>query len=447
MMRPTRSLQSHLLVLTLGLVLIIWLAATALTLFDASHELDELLDGHLAQTAAQLVAQQGVRDEDDPRSDAPTAHKYASQVAFQIFNSGVLVAHSANAGKSPIFDGPLGYRTLSAPDGIVWRVFATRGLDADGKIVVGEQLQSRQSILWAILRSLLMPFLVALPVLAVSLWWAVRRGLTPLRSLSSALARRKPQATDPLPLDGLPPDIAPVVESLNSLLTRITELLTNERRFTADAAHELRTPIAAIRAQAQVALASGADAVQREHALRATLEGCDRAARLVEQLLTLARLEAQVTTAGTPVDLVRVARHVAAELAPAALARQQSLELTGELTCMVQGNEALLGVLVRNLVDNAVRYCPERARIVVAVDVEEAGCACLRVSDSGPGLSPEHLQRLGQRFFRVLGQEQPGSGLGWSIVRRIASVHRLRVEVGADAELGGLAVRVSWPAS
>jgi two-component system sensor histidine kinase QseC len=177
------------------------------------------------------------------------------------------------------------------------------------------------------------------------------------------------------------------------------------------------------------------------------LAGCDRATRLVEQLLTLARLEAAPTTSGTAavrLDLSALARRIAANLAPTALARHQTLELDAEAPGPVSGDETLIGVLLRNLIDNALRYCPDQAQIWVSVAVE-SGQTVLRVQDSGAGMTETEMARLGERFFRVLGSEQPGSGLGWSIVKRIAVVFDAQIQVGRSQRLGGLAVTVRWP--
>jgi two-component system sensor histidine kinase QseC len=261
-----------------------------------------------------------------------------------------------------------------------------------------------------------------------------------MRRLGSALAERQAQALHPVALDGAPSEMAPMVSALNALFERIATLLESERRFTADAAHELRTPIAAIRIQAQVALGE-ADEALRRHALQFTLDGCDRATRLVDQLLTLSRLEAGAAPDLTVVDLRALTRRVVAEVAPKAISKNQTLDFDVLEPCSVAGNETLLAVLVRNLVDNAVRYSPPSARIKVSVR-PQAGQVVLSVEDSGPGLAEAERQRLGERFFRVVGSSESGSGLGWSIVRRIAAVHRMELQVERSAALGGLAVRV-----
>lgn len=446
-----KSLQARLLALLLSLVTVVWLGAATLTWLDARHELDELLDSHLAQAAALLVVQQANanHDDDDPVADAPSLHKYAPKVAFQVFHEGQLIMRSANAGLTPMTRESNGFSTVSLDDGASWRVFATRGGERDVQVYVGEQSETRDDILWAVLGGVLMPLVYALPLLALLLWWAVRHGLAPLRQLSQALGRRQPKALQPVVLSDVPTEIEPLVQALNALFERIDAMVASERRFTADAAHELRTPIAAIRAQAQVALGAGRDTAQRDHALQFTLAGCDRATRLVEQLLTLARLEAASGHSTAPsgartTDLSTLTRRVAADLAPAALLRQQVLILDAPNACPVNGDETLLGVLVRNLIDNALRYSPTGATVQVTVSAQNHQ-TLFQVQDSGPGLTAPEMARLGERFYRVLGTEQSGSGLGWSIVRRVAGVFGAQVTVSRSETLGGLAVTVRWP--
>ena len=507
--RGPRSLQGRLLAGLLGAVLVVWGATAAVTWQDARHELDELLDGHLAQAAALLVAQQARAGEHDgPALDAPQLHRYAPRVAFQVWHAGRLALRSDNAPATPMVDAAalagmplqprldrrgdrdgrdshhrrgtaaddddrahdttrdrrghaddragasagaavdgfrLGFHSVVL-DGTAWRVFAAQGAEQDLRVFVGEQQRSRTDILLAVLRSTLWPLALGLPLLGAVVWWVVRQGTAPLRRLAQQLARRAPSDLSPLPTDGLPAEMAAPATALNGLFARIAGMVAAERRFTADAAHELRTPIAAIRTQAQVALAASDDD-ERRHALRATLAGCDRATRLVEQLLTLSRLEAGDAPPRAPVDLAALARRVLGELAPAALARRQQLGLDApEGGCRVDGNETLLAVLLRNLVDNALRYSPDGAEVRVALAAPPGGGLRLTVDDAGPGLSDADRQRLGERFFRVLGTAQPGSGLGWSIVRRIAAAHGATVAVDRSAALGGLAVEVAWPA-
>lgn len=443
------SLQTRLLLLVLGLVTAVWLAAAATTWWDVRHELDELLDSHLAQAAALLVVQQtGEPVHDDERTlDAPLLHKYAPRVAFQVFHESQLVLRSANAPVTPMVAAQRrfssGYTTVEV-NGRSWRVFAAAGAERDVLVYVGEQTASRTEILWALMRGMLWPMAVALPLLAVAAWWAVRRGLLPLRRLQQQLLQRPAQSLQPVALPQAPAELVPVVDALNGLLHRIGLLFEAERRFTADASHELRTPIAAIRAQAQVALAEP-DAAQRQQALLATLQGCDRATRLVEQLLTLSRLEAGEKLASSPVDLAGLARQVAADIAMRSLAKDQQLALDAPAPAWVQGDAMLLQVLLRNLLDNAVRYSPPGARIDLSVQ-QQGAQVLLHLQDSGPGLTAAERARLGERFFRAGGQTESGSGLGWSIVQRIAQVLGLGLSLDPPGPAGGLGVRLVGPA-
>jgi two-component system sensor histidine kinase QseC len=429
----------------LSVVTVVWLATAGLTWLDVRHELDELLDGHLAQAAAILVVQHGTEvDGDHDSVDAPSLHRYAPRVAFQVFHEGRLAMRSTNAPQAAMIDKDndfrSGFETVQL-EGVPWRVFSTYGAERDVHVYVGEESGSRASILWAVLRSTLLPMAIALPLLALALWWAIHHSVAPMRRLGRTLAQRQPYALEPLSMDGAPAEISPMIDALNSLFERTGNLLESERRFTSDASHELRTPIAAIRAQAQVALGE-TDHALRNHALHNTLEGCDRAIRLVEQLLTLSRLEAASVPVMQDIDLSALVRRVVADVAPKAIAKGQSLEFDSTEPCSIPGNETLLAVLVRNLVDNAVRYSPASARVAIAVHRHDVGQVVFQVEDSGPGLSEGDLKRLGERFFRVPGSDENGSGLGWSIVKRVAAVHHIRLKAGRSDRLGGLAVTV-----
>ncbi|GAA4338786.1 sensor histidine kinase [Variovorax defluvii] len=450
MTRPPYSLQARLVWLVLGLLVAVWSAMAAVTWFDARHEVEEILDSHLAQAAALVMAQQdgvpdGTASAERPIGpiDAPALHRYAYKTTIQVFRDGRLVMRSANAPAEPLVpEGGNAARefTTVAIGGKPWRVFAVRDPAAGLAVYVGEEGKSRNAILWAVLRSTLWPLVAALPLLMLAVWWATRRGLRPMRRLGRSLRGRGPDALDRVQVGDAPAEMVPMIDALNALFERIENLLSAERRFTADAAHELRTPIAAIRTHAQVAM-NEADDGRRRRALQGMLDGCDRAARLIEQMLMLARLEADSMPQEKAVDLRAVAQGVLAELAPRAIGRRQVLALDAEGPCVVRGDETLLAVLLRNLVDNALRYSPPGARVDVRVACGDAGPG-LVVEDEGPGLAEADMARLGERFFRALGTEESGSGLGLSIVRRIAAVHRMTVDIGRSSSLGGLAVRV-----
>ncbi len=435
------SLQQRLLTRTLGGVLVVWVASAAFVWFEAQHEVDELLDAHLAQSAALLVVQQNATPEDDePVMDAPTLHKYAHRVAYQVFDEDRLVMHSTNVAHTPMAQHTQGFETLTLADGKSWRVFAASGRDRDVQIYVAERLDSRDEILRAVLRGFLPPLTIALPLLLIGLWWNVRSGLQPLQRLRQVLLKRDTQALDPVSLPETPQEVQPLLDALNDLLHRLALRMETERRFTADAAHELRTPIAAIRAQAQVALSSATNDAVRQQALQDTLSGCDRASRVVEQLLTLARVEGPQDVASEPFRLDQLAQQILADLTPEALRRGQTLELLAPEPLEVNGQSTLWLILLRNLIDNALRYSPDGATVRLQAQRLDNGQVEVTVQDSGLGLSPDDLTRLGERFFRVLGTSATGSGLGWSIVRHIAALQDIQVQVGKSAALGGLQV-------
>jgi len=443
--RSPRSLQSRLLLAVLGLVLLAWTAAAALTWHNAQDEVGDLLDAHLAQTAALLRLQQLDELNEDQLNEAPDLDKHQHHVVFQLWREGQLLARSKNAPTEPLtHQRGRGFADSQAA-GKSWRVFVTQGHEGDVNILVGEQQSARQDIVRASVVGMLKPMALALPLLALGIWWVVRGLVRPLRQLGAAVSVRQPQSLVPLPSAGVPPEVLPLVSALNDLFTRMAELLVTERQFTADAAHELRTPIAGIRMQAQVAQGATQNA-ERAAALDATVQGCDRATRLVEQLLQLARLDAETATPdAAATDLERVAHTAVADLQSAAQARGQQVLLQTPGPVNIHLTEPLAHVLLRNLLDNALRYSPDGAQVQVHITAASAGIpARLCVEDGGPGLTNGEMARLGERFFRVLGTGQSGSGLGWSIVRRIARLHNLRLQVDRSPALGGLRVQVSW---
>ena len=440
------SLQQRLLTRTLGGVLIVWVATAAFVWFEAQHEVDELLDAHLAQSAALLVVQQNATpDDDEPLLDAPTLHKYAHRVAYQVFDEDRLVMHSPNVAHTPMAQHKQGFETLTLADGKSWRIFAAPGRGREVQIYVAERLDSRDEILRAVLRGFLPPLTIALPLLLIGLWWNVRSGLQPLQRLRQSLLKRDTQTLAPLSLPETPHEVQPLLDALNDLLQRLALRMETERRFTADAAHELRTPIAAIRAQAQVALSAVTHDEVRQLALQDTLLGCDRASRVVEQLLTLARVEGPQDVVSEPFRLDQLAQHILADLTPEALRRGQTLELLAPDGLQVRGQSTLWQILLRNLVDNALRYSPDGAVVRLHAQRVAGDQVEVIVQDSGAGLSPNDMARLGERFFRVLGTSATGSGLGWSIVRHIAALQHIDVQVGKSADLGGLQVTLRYP--
>jgi two-component system sensor histidine kinase QseC len=357
--------------------------------------------------------------------------RHARKVAFQIWQDGELSLHSPSAPNEPLAEQKEGFSEREI-DGRRWRVYSTRDAGRHIQIHVGERLDIRDKLAVELAENLLRPLLFGLPVLAVLIWLAVRQGLRPLDALAAEVAARAPGNLAPIEIGQNPAETRPLIERLNTLFARLGRSLEQERRFTADAAHELRTPLAGIRAQAQVALGAG-DEASRSHALHAAIAGCDRATHLVEQLLTLARIDAAGSAPSETISLRALAQDVLADLAPQALEKGIALELVDGEDCEVAGHGTWLRILLRNLLDNALRY--SRTGDAVRVEIgREHGRPALWVIDTGPGIPEAERAQVRERFYRVLGTGERGSGLGLSIVQRIAEVHggELRLLPGDD---------------
>ncbi len=440
------SLRGRLLALLLAGVAVAWLAAAVMGFLDARKEINKLLDAHLAQSASLLVAQADLEMEEVDGDQLAAMPHYSLKVAFQIWErGGALRLRSASAPAERLSTVERGFSDVKVK-GKSWRVFSAWDTRRQHLVQVAEERHARDEMAGDIAEHLLAPLAIALPVLGLFLWIAVTRAVRPVKRLGEEVARRASDDLSPLVSGGAPSEVAPLLDNLNRMFSRVAALLESERRFTADAAHELRTPLAAVKAQAQVARASTQDD-ERQRALDNVIIGCDRAARLVEQLLTLARLEpAELRARREPCDLAVVAREVIAVLVPFALAKGVEIELDAPGELPVSGTPELLRVLVRNLVDNAVRYSPAQSLVRVSL-TQQRGGVTFSVLDSGPGVPPEERANLGRRFHRLLGTGEAGSGLGLSIVKRIAELHRARVEFGEGAEGRGLRVAVSFPAA
>jgi two-component system sensor histidine kinase QseC len=444
---PRRSIRRQLLLVLLGAVTLAWIATTIVSYFDARHELGELLDAHLAQSASLLVAQLGHESAEIDIEHSPILHPYGQRVAFQFWENGTaLRLHSANAPNSRLSPKSESFDDANI-EGARWRVFS--GWDAERRylVQVGERLDAREEIVATIAKNMLWPLLVALPALGVLIWLGVERATRPLRLLNRQLEARAPDNLAALDVNDAPAEVAPLVASLNRLFARVRSSMENERRFTGDAAHELRTPLAGLRAQAQVARGAS-DAAERSHALDNVIAGCDQAAHLVDQLLTLARLEPDnLQGARERCDLAKISQAAIAEVVPMALAKSMEIEFTNDAPPEVRGDARLLRILLRNLLDNAVRYSPANTAVKVRSG-EHDGVVFISVADRGPGVTPEARARLGERFHRLPGAEGAGAGtgLGLSISKRIAQIHGASISFDETAPGLGLAVTVSFPA-
>ena len=435
------SLRRRLTALLLGGVSVCWLAMLGFSYVDAHHEIDELLDAQLVQVGQTLLTLAAEADEDDDiAEEGAIGHKYQKRLRFQVWTKhGELLLRSADAPTTPMATGD-GFSEVVDDDGKHgrWRYYSQWDRKRKLRVEVGESHHVRDELVGHIAWRLLVPALFGLPLLGAWIWLATRRGMAPLADVARDIAGRAPNRLAPVAPASAPEEIRPLVEAINGLFARVEAALESERQFTADAAHELRTPLAALAAQAQVA-ARARDDAERSHALEQLAAGTLRAARLVDQLLTLARVDSQRTQRpAQPVALDRLAEEVCAGHGAQALAKDIALELDAVPTT-VAGDADLLRILLRNLVDNAIRYTPAGGRVAVTVATDAAG-ATLSVTDSGPGIPESERERVFERFSRLAGQDIEGSGLGLSIVRRIAELHGARLALRDAGKAGGLQV-------
>lgn len=439
--RDSGSLQLQLLSGTLVFVGAVWLVLSVVAWREAESEAEELFDAHLAQTAALLVVLSSEESSDLPE-ELPS-HRYARKVAFQIWSDkGKLLARSTSAPREPLTDKTKGFSDQRI-DGRDWRIYSKVDDRHHHRILVAESYEARNAVGRELAKHLLTPLVFALPLLALGLVLLMRQRFKPLHRLATSIGQRSPDRLDPIPAEDVPVEIAPIIEQTNRLLHRVADSIEQERRFTADAAHEIRTPLAVIRTYAQVAEAA-TEAEERQRALASVVQASDRATHLLGQLLTMARLDSdEMTRNFVPCNLRRIAVDVIAEITPQALEKKVEVMLDEGLPAWVNGEPALLAVLLRNLIDNAIRYSPENTFVAVTIKLA-AGHVRLTVSDQGPGIPAHERARVLSRFTRLAGNAAPGSGLGLSIALRIAQIHGATLTLQDGPGEYGLSVCVNF---
>lgn len=452
--RPSRSLRRRLLLWVSIASLFIWVLAAVLSYRQASHEVQELLDGQMIKTARLLLVQtrSGVQDIASLSESMAalrglgglsTRRKEMPQ-EFQIRRADdSLLSRSRHAPPTP--PAVLGFTDIRH-SGEAWRSLTLATDDGAYRVQVAQSSRLRNREALEMATKTVLPLGLLFPLLIGLIYFSVWRGLKPLDNLAAEVAARSPDNLVPLVPLATPLEARPLVTALNQLLERLAATLDNERRFTADAAHELRTPLAALKIQAQVAMATK-DPEQNRHALAQVLASADRTTHLVEQLLRLARLDPIAQLPGLQaLNLTDLANSAVSAAQSAAASKQQRLTLsTPEAPATIDGDHDLLTTALRNLIDNALRYTPEQGIITVGIEAGD-GDVLLSVSDNGPGVPAEELPRLIERFYRGREASAEGSGLGLAIVRRIAELHGARLEI-ANVEGGGFSATLRWTAA
>ena len=434
------SLRSKLLVWLLGAVAVVGAAGAWVSYRNALTEANAFFDDHLRQTALLL------RDQAYGYSATPGLPQEipAYDLVVQVWTlDGVRVylsrPHTVLPGLTT-----LGLSTVATRQGR-WRVF---GVEANGRVIqVAQPMNIREQRAAHLALRTIAPFAFLLPALALLVVWIVGRAMQPVRRFATVLRGRKPGALEPLDGTGLPDEIQPVATALNDLLARLKESVERERAFIADAAHELRTPLTALDLQVQ-SLRAEATGSGHEEVVQRLEAGVARAARLVEQLLALALEERDGHREHEPVPLVDVAREVIEEMLPLADKRGIDLGMERADAVRVAGDREALRVLVRNLLDNAIRYSPAGGQVDVSVERrgDVTPQAVLVVADGGTGIPLPERERVFDRFHRVPGSAAPGSCIGLALVRSIAEHHHANVRLGEGPDGRGLRVYVEFPA-
>ncbi|EKT61136.1 quorum sensing histidine kinase QseC [Providencia burhodogranariea] len=446
----TFSLRLKLTLMLLLLALVTWGAASLLAWYQTYKTINELFDTQqmvFAKRLSVLPSDIDFNNSSLPKTKQMLRKNRGNQddeaLAFAIFTpQGEMVLNDGDNGRKIPFEfsreGFSEGRIKGSDD--EWRFVWLKSAEGQYIIVVGQEWEYRQEMAMHIMVAQFLPWLIALPIMLFLFLWLLTRALRTLRQVAIQLYQRQPDEFSAVQVELLPTEVKPMLDALNSLFDRTQVMFARERQFTSDAAHELRSPLAALKVQAEVVQIAGYDPAIREHAIANLLEGIDRAARLVDQLLTLSRLESlsQLDDIEQLSWLSLIDASVK-DIASEAAAVETIIEITViDEPSSVTGQRLLLAILLRNLLHNAIRYGKAGGKVEVELNRDY-----LAITDDGQGVSADVLNRLGERFYRPPGQEKTGSGLGLSIAKRIAQLHHLRL-IFANVEQGGFCVKIYW---
>lgn len=442
-MKMTHSLRGRLLWFLLAAITIAAVAQATIAYRTALHDADQIFDYHMQQMALSLRSSTPLsNDEARARQEAESAGGNDDMVVQMWSPDGAQMFHSVSRARLPQ-RAVLGFSNVRA-NSTTYRVFSIQ--TSNQTVQVAQDLAVRRNMAGNLALRTLGPIAVMMPILMLVVWWVVSGSLQPVARVRSQVASRQADDLSPVSDTGLPDEVRPLVQELNLLFGRVRTAFEAQQHFVADAAHELRTPLAALRLQAQ-SLDRADTPEARQVAVSRLTAGIDRATRLVEQLLILARQEATAAegaaTKTRPVDLADLARRTAADLAGVAAAKGVDLGLQQADPASIDGQPDALQILLRNLVDNAVKYTPGGGTVDISV-LSGAGTVAVQVEDSGPGIPPEERERVFDRFYRVAGSEAAGSGLGLAIIKAIAERHGAVLTLGSSERLGGLMATVTF---
>jgi two-component system OmpR family sensor kinase/two-component system sensor histidine kinase QseC len=432
------SLRTRLTVFLLAAALLAAGITGLLAYRNTLMENEQLFDYQLRQTALSL-RDQGVADS----LQSPGANEDTAAVVVQIWTMNGTTLYLSHPGTALPDRAVLGFSDVDAGNRR-WRVYSM--VARDRIIQVAQPLELRRDLAAAAALRSLRPLLIFAPLMALLIWLLVDRALRPVQRLAQEVRLRDAGSLAPLAEHALPSEVQPVVHAINSLLARLKLAFDSQRAFVADAAHELRSPLTALKLQLQL-MARAGDGQARQAAAVRLEQGVERATRLIEQLLTAARTAPGESGPGMQaLDLVELAGQAIAEAWPLAEARRIDLGLDAPATAGITADADSLRILMRNLLDNAIRYTPEGGQVDMTI-APQPDALLLTVDDSGPGIPPDERERAFQRFYRGRRSagDGTGSGLGLAIVANIAARHGAAVAL-LDAPLGGLRVELRFPA-
>jgi two-component system OmpR family sensor kinase len=432
------SLRARLIFFLFASILLAALVQGIVAYRSTLQQTDEIFDAQLQRTAASLTAGDGLLSAvpSTGPSGAPT-----DDFIIQIWTASGARLFKSATGKLLPDPVVLGFSNVKV-DNTTYRVYA---LATPFQVTqVAQDMDIRQRTARALALRSVGPIAAAAPLLMIVIWWVVSASLQPVRRTRDELAKRQPETLSPVSETGLPDEIRPLVHELNLLLERTRRAFATQKRFVGDAAHELRSPLAALRLQLQALQRPGDEAAHRV-AVERLSAGIDRASRLIEQLLSMARHDTAATQVPPKrVEIVQLMRQSISDILPEANAKAMDIGMEGAPDAWVRGDPDAIALLARNLLDNAIKYTPAEGRIDVLIEAY-GDAVTLIVDDSGPGIPPAERERVFDRFYRAQNHDAVGSGLGLSIVEAVARRHGATIFLEDAPSLGGLRVRVRFP--
>lgn len=462
------SIRYHLMLRLFIVSLLIVGGGTWFGYEDTQHETRELFDAQLSRSARLMLsmvqADQGRSDfssiqkyldenammsdeqehDDEAAHELISGHVYENKLAFQVWDDlGNLILKSKNAPIKPMSDKEEGFDNQSFL-GQEWRVFSLHSYKPHYQCITAERIDVRNDLIKKLSSDLFLLFIVLTPVLSIVMWFAISQGLSPLQNLASQIGRRDASKLDAVSETHVPTEIKTIAGALNSLLSRLKHALDREKRITSDAAHELRTPLAAVRLHTELAQKASNDD-DREIALENILHGIDRTTHLVDQLLALAKLEPESFSKNLEtLNLKNAVIDEVALLTP--IADKKNIELSVD-ECEdvdIKADNTSLSLLIRNLINNAICYTQEGGKVKAAI-IPGKESIDLIIEDNGPGIPAEQRKRVFERFFRMENHDNPGCGIGLSIVMRVVELHNATLQMGEPETGSGLVVTINFP--